>query len=94
VSGPRRKPPRALRRLFPVLPSGEMARELVENGLANEMDGESFPGLTPSSPVLRHFENESRQLSSTGDPLLDAINDSLEEPDHEDDYGPDDWGDP
>ena len=34
--GPRagqRKPPRALRRLFPLLPQGEMARELVERGI-------------------------------------------------------------
>lgn len=82
----RRKPPRALRRLFPLIPQGEMAREAVETGLANELAADTFPGL--DGPVIRRFEEEARQLG--GDPLLDA----LEEPDYEDDYDPRDHEEP
>lgn len=78
------KPPRALRRLFPIFPQGEMAREDVMRGIENELDEETIPGV--HGPLIRHIDAEARQLyGGGGDPLLDA----LEEPDPEDD-----WWDP
>ena len=67
----RRKASRALRRLFPLIPRGEMAQEMVLNGLERELNDEPFPGDLRTSPVLRRFETEARQLGN--DPMFDAL---------------------
>jgi hypothetical protein len=76
----RPKPPRALRRAFPLFPQGEMARELFERGVEQELSECSFLGETP---MLRSFQREARELAA--DPLADA----MEEPDYYDED--DDW---
>lgn len=80
-----KKAPRWLRRLFPVIPRGEMAGEDFDRGMAEEMEG-GFPGL--ESPLVRHVNAELRQLGS--DPFFDA----LDELDDESDYDPSDHEEP